>query len=80
MFEINEDLVKDIQMSEPELKLEFAIWLFETDKISLRKAAKVAELDWEAFSQILNERDIPTVKMSDKEFEITVDTVNRLLK
>lgn len=80
MFEINEDLVKDIQMSEPELKLEFAIWLFETDKISLRKAAKVAKLDWEAFSQILNERDIPTVKMSDKEFEITVDTVNRLLK
>ncbi|MEO7316227.1 MAG: UPF0175 family protein [Ginsengibacter sp.] len=80
MLEINEDLAKDIHMSEPELKLEFAIWLYETDKISLRKAAKVAELDWEAFSEILNERNIPTVKMTNKEFETTVATVNRLLK
>ena len=80
MLEINEDLAKDIHMSESELKLEFAIWLYETDKISLRKAAKVAELDWEAFSEILNERNIPTVKMTNKEFETTVATVNRLLK
>ena len=80
MLEINEDIAKDIHMSEPELKLEFAIWLYETDKISLRKAAKVAELDWEAFSEILNERNIPTVKMTNKEFETTVATVNRLLK
>ena len=80
MLEINEDLAKDIQMSEPELKLEFAIWLYETDKISLRKAAKVAELDWEVFSEILNGRNIPTVKMTNKELETTVATVNRLLK
>ena len=80
MLEINEDLAKDINMSEPELKLEFAIWLYETDKVSLRKAAKIAELNWEAFSEILVERNIPTVKMTNKDFETTVATVNRLSK
>lgn len=80
MLEINEDLAKDIHMSELEIKLEFAIWLYETDKVSLRKAANIAELNWEAFSEILIERNIPTVKMTNKEFETTVATVNRLLK
>ena len=80
MLEINEDLAKDIHMSEPELKLEFAIWLYETDKVSLRKAAKIAELNWEAFSEILVERNIPTIKMTIEELETTVATVNRLLK
>ena len=77
-LEINDDLVKGLHMSEPELKLEFAVWLYETDKISLKKAANAAELNWEAFSEILIERGMPTVKMSEKDFETKVDTVNRL--
>lgn len=33
-------------MSQEEIKLEFAIWLYEKDKVSLRKAAKIAGLAW----------------------------------
>ena len=64
MLVLDDDFLEDINMSEKEIKLEFAIWLYERDKISLRKAAKMASLYWMDFSEILCERNIPTVKMN----------------
>lgn len=80
MIVLDDELVKDMNMSDQEIKLEFAIWLYETDKVSLRKAAKIASLHWLDFSEILAQRNIPTVKMSKEEFETEVSTVNSLLK
>jgi predicted HTH domain antitoxin len=79
MLVINDELVKELNMSEQEIKLEFAIRLYESDKISLRKAARIASLPWLGFSKILVQRNIPTVKMSNEEFETEVSTVNSLL-
>lgn len=79
MLVLDDDFVKEINMSEQEIKLEFAIWLYEIDKISLRKAAKIASLDWLDFSGILCERNIPTVKMSSEEFKTEIRTVRSLL-
>ena len=80
MLVLNDDLIEEMKMPEEQIKLEFAIWLYQTDKISLRKAAKIAGLDWMSFSEVLCERNIPTVKMSKEEFETEVKTVNSLLK
>lgn len=80
MLVLNDELVKGMNMSEQEIRLEFAIWLYVSDKISLRKAAKMASLQWLDFSKILRDRNIPTVKMSGEEFETEVRTVNDLLK
>lgn len=80
MLVIDDELVKDMNMPAQEIKLEFAIWLYEKDKVSLRKAAKIASLHWLDFSKILCERNIPTVKMSKEDFETEVRTVNSLLK
>ena len=80
MLLIDNDFVKEINMSEQEIKLEFAIWLYQSDKISLRKAAKIASLDWLDFSGILCERNIPTVKMNSEEFETEIKTVRSLLQ
>ena len=79
MLVLDDDFVKDINMSEQEIKLEFAIWLYERDKISLRKAAKMASLYWMDFSEILCERNIPTVKMNTEEFETEIRTISSLL-
>lgn len=79
MLLLDDDFVKDINMSEQEIKLEFAIWLYERDKISLRKAAKMASLRWLDFSEILCERNIPTVKMNSEDFETEIKTVKSLL-
>jgi len=80
MLILNDDLIEEMKMPEEQIKLEFAIWLYQMDKISLRKAAKIASLVWLSFSEILCQRNIPTVKMSKEEFETEVKTVNSLLK
>jgi predicted HTH domain antitoxin len=80
MIVLNDSLIEEMKMPEEQIKLEFAIWLYEADKVSLRKAAKIADLDWLSFSEILCERNIPTVKMSDQEFQTEVKMVNSLIK
>ena len=80
MLLLDDELVKAMNMSQNEIKLEFAIWLYEKDKVSLRKAAKLAGLDWLNLSKILCDRNIPTVKMTDEDLETEINTVKHLLK
>jgi predicted HTH domain antitoxin len=80
MLLLEEDLEKIEGISDSELKLEIAILLYEKDKISLRKAAKMAGLSWIDFSEILCVRNIPTVRMTDEDFKTEISTVNSLLK
>ncbi len=80
MLVLDDEFIKASAMSEEELRLEFAIWLYEKDKVSLRKGAKMSGLHWLDFSKVLCERNIPTVKMSDEDFKTEIETVNSLLK
>lgn len=80
MLLVNDELIRDLNMTEQSIKLEFAIWLYETDKLSLRKAAKIVSMNWLEFSKILSERNITTIKMDEAEFEAEVRTVKSLLK
>ena len=75
---LENDLEKIEEISDSELKLEIAVLLYEKDKISLRKAAKMTGLSWLDFSEILCERNIPTVKMTDEDFKTEISTVNSL--
>jgi predicted HTH domain antitoxin len=80
MLVLDDEFIEASKMTEEELKLEFAIWLFEKEKVSLRKASKMAGLHWLDFSKILSDRNIATVRMTDKDLENEIETVNRLLK
>lgn len=80
MLLLENDLEKIGEISDSELKMEISILLYEKDKISLRKAAKIAGLSWLDFSEILGKKHIPTVKMTDEDFKIEISTVNSLLK
>ncbi len=77
---LENDLEKIEGITDPELKLEIVILLYKKDQISLRKAAKIVGLPWLAFSEILCERNIPTVKMTHEEFKTEIRTVNSLLR
>ena len=79
MLLLDDEFLKTVDMTEDEMKLELAIWLYEKDKISLRKAARLAGLEWMGFSKILCERNIPTVRMTNEDFEKEISTVNSLL-
>lgn len=80
MLVLDDEFVKAADMTESELKLELAIWLYDANKVSLRKASKMASLHWLDFSKILSERNIPTVKTTEEDLEIEIKTVNSLLK
>jgi len=78
MLVLDDEFINASAMSPEEIKLEFAIWLYEKDKISLRKAARMAGINWLDFSNILCQRNIPTIKMTQEDFKIEVETVNSL--
>ena len=80
MLVLDDEFVKAAEMPEEEIKLEFAIWLFEKEKVSMRKASVMAGLNWLDFSKILAERNIPTIRMSDEELQAEIKTVNNLLR
>ncbi len=79
MLLLDDEFLKAVEMTEEEIKLELAIWLYEKDKISLRKAARLAGMEWIVFCNILCERNIPTVRMTNEAFEKEINTVNSLL-
>ena len=80
MLVLDDEFIKASGISEDELKLEFAIWLFEKEKLSLRKASKMAGLHWLDFSKILAERNIPTIRMTEEDLKNEISTVNTLMK
>jgi len=58
MLVVEDNYLKAAGYNEAELKLEIAIMLFEKEKLSLRKAASLADLHWLDFMKELNKRNI----------------------
>lgn len=58
MIIIDDSYIQATGLDESELKLEIAIMLFEKEKLSLRKAASLAGLNWLMFMKRLDERKI----------------------
>ena len=59
MLLIEDAYLKASGYSEPELRLEIAVMLFEKERLSLRKAASLATLHWLHFLKELAKRQIP---------------------
>ncbi len=58
-LQIPDRIAQQIPLSESELLLEFAIFLYEQEVLSMRAAAELAKISWVKMEQILSERDIP---------------------
>ena len=70
-------LVAATQLSEQELRIEFAAHLYSLGKLSLGKAAEVASIGYAAFLRELGERDIP-INYDAEELEQDIATLKRL--
>jgi predicted HTH domain antitoxin len=57
----DDELVKAAEISESELKLESAILLFQNNKITSRKAAKPANINFLEFWKELSKRNIDLI-------------------
>jgi predicted HTH domain antitoxin len=58
MVIIEDTYLKAAGLNEDELRLEIAIMLFEKERLSLRKAASLAGLNWLIFMQELDKRSV----------------------
>lgn len=61
MFLLEDDFVKAFGLSEPEIKLELAILLFQKRKVSSRKAASLAGMPFLKFWEELSNRGIDLI-------------------
>ncbi len=65
-------------MTETEFKQEIALLLFESGKLSLGYASKLAEIDKIRFQQLLQERKIPLYSYEIEDFELDLKNLREL--
>ncbi|MCL2067913.1 MAG: UPF0175 family protein [Treponema sp.] len=67
-------------LSKVDAQLLFAIKLFETQKLSIGKAAEVAGLSYRTFREMLMRYEVPIVSMTEEDVRQEVANVDRLLR
>jgi predicted HTH domain antitoxin len=79
-IQIPEEIFSGIQITIPELQLEFAVYLYEKRKLTLEQCSKVAGVDILSFQQELGKRKIFShYDVSDFQQDIaTLKKLNRI--
>jgi predicted HTH domain antitoxin len=60
-----------------DLKLDMAVWLYDRKKLSLIRAARLANLDIISFNRILSEKGI-VVNYTENDFETDVQSLKKV--
>lgn len=71
---IEDSILSQIKLSESELKLEIAIYLYTSKKLTLSRASKLAVIDRIAFQKQLAARQIP-IHYSVSDLEKDMETI-----
>jgi len=66
-------------LSQTDAQILFAIKLFESEKLSLGKAAEVAGLSYRTFYELLGRYDIPIVNLTNEDVKQEIMNADRLL-
>ena len=74
-IEIPEDILRKSNLSEKELKLELALFLYQKNILTLESASKLAEVDSYAFQKVLGQNKIP-MHYTKEDFENDLQVVN----
>ncbi len=73
---IPEDVLQSAHMSEAEMRIEIAVMLFASEKLTLGQAARLAALDRIAFQHLLASRRI-SPNYGIAEFEADLETLDQ---
>jgi predicted HTH domain antitoxin len=73
---ISDEVLAEAHISEPELKQELALTLFQQERLTLAQASRFAEMSLLAFQALLAEREIP-VHYGVKEFREDLRSVRQ---
>ena len=75
-FQIPDEIVKQTQLTESELKVEIAVMLFQRDKFTLAQSARFAGMTRLEFQRLLASRKIP-LHYTIQDFRDEVDTLRK---
>jgi predicted HTH domain antitoxin len=73
---ISDEVLKAAHMSEPELKQELALTLFQQERLTLAQASRLAGMSQLAFQALLADRQIP-IHYGVEEFREDVRTLRQ---
>jgi len=74
---IPDEVLAAAHMSEPELKRELALTLFQQERLTLAQASRLAEMDQLTFQALLADRRIP-IHYGVEEFRDDIRTLHEL--
>jgi len=74
---IPDEVLAAAHMSEPELKRELALTLFQRERLTLAQASRLAEMDQLTFQALLADRQIP-IHYGVEEFREDIRTLHEL--
>ena len=75
-FTISDEVLTAAHISEPELRQELALTLFQQERLTLAQASRLAEMTQLAFQSLLAERRIP-IHYGVQEFREDLRTLSR---
>ena len=75
-FTISDEVLTAAHISEPELRQELALTLFQQERLTLAQASRLAEISQLAFQSLLAERQIP-IHYGVQEFREDLRTLSR---
>jgi len=78
-LEIPDNFLKKSNLTESQLKVEFAIFLFSKNIMTLGQASNFANIDSFEFQKQLGERKI-SIHYDEKDFDDDLQTIKRVIK
>jgi predicted HTH domain antitoxin len=75
---ISDEFIDASQLTPPEFLQEIALYLFQSGRLTLGYAAKMAEMDYDAFKDLLKARNIPLYRYDWEDFEVDFNNLREL--
>ncbi len=75
---ISDEFLEASQLTQGEFLQEIALYLFESGRLTLGYAAKMAQMEFEDFRELLKSRKIPLYQYDLEDFEIDLKNLQEL--
>jgi len=75
---ISEEILQASQLTPSEFRREIAVYLFQTERLTLGYASKLAEMTQNDFRQLLKQRNIPLYVYDVEDFELDMKNLQEL--
>jgi predicted HTH domain antitoxin len=75
---ISDEILQASQLSASELRQEIAIFLFETERLTLGYASQVAEMPINTFRKLLRKRHIPLYCFDVEDLQLDLENLSAL--